>query len=115
MYNYFSLYKINISIKGCPCDDFFVLNPTNFIENIQEKGDNLNLTQRLKDEFNDILSINFVLEDGLNYLRIVTNYNSLDQVEEISVKISEFIDKIESSEKNFILEVLSRGQDYQDE
>ncbi|MDW2834721.1 hypothetical protein [Mesomycoplasma ovipneumoniae] len=85
------------------------------MKTFEEKGENLNLTQRLKDEFNDILSINFVLEDGLNYLRIVTNYNSLDQVEEISVKISEFIDKIESSEKNFILEVLSRGQDYQDE
>ncbi|MDW2914728.1 ribosome assembly cofactor RimP [Mesomycoplasma ovipneumoniae] len=75
----------------------------------------MNLIQRLKDEFNDILSINFVLEDGLNYLRVVTNYNSLDQVEAISKKISEFIDKIESSENNFILEVLSRGQDYQDE
>ncbi|MDW2933320.1 ribosome assembly cofactor RimP [Mesomycoplasma ovipneumoniae] len=75
----------------------------------------MNLIQRLKDEFNDILSINFILEDGLNYLRVVTNYNSLDQVEAISKKISEFIDKIESSENNFILEVLSRGQGCQDE
>ncbi|MDO6822058.1 ribosome assembly cofactor RimP [Mesomycoplasma ovipneumoniae] len=93
----------------------FCFKPNKLIENIEEKGENLNLIQRLKDEFNDILSINFVLEDGLNYLRVVTNYNSLDQVEAISKKISEFIDKIESSENNFILEVLSRGQDCQDE
>ncbi|AJR12317.1 Uncharacterised protein [Mesomycoplasma dispar] len=75
----------------------------------------MDLIEQLKNEFKQILSINFVQENGLNYLRIVTDYRSLKEVEKISIEISDFIDKIETNEKNFILEVLSRGQEFQND
>lgn len=75
----------------------------------------MDLIEQLKNEFKQILSINFVQENGLNYLRIVTDYRSLNEVEKISIEISDFIDKIETNEKNFILEVLSRGQEFQND
>ncbi|MXR05936.1 ribosome assembly cofactor RimP [Mycoplasma flocculare] len=70
----------------------------------------MNLIEQLKRKFRLILEINFIEENGLNYLRVVTDYRSLKEVEKISIEISKFIDKIEISEKNFILEVLSKGQ-----
>lgn len=75
----------------------------------------MDLIEQLKNEFKQILSINFVQENGLNYLRIVTDYRSLKEVEKISIEISDFIDKIETNEKNFILEVLSRGQEFEND
>ncbi|AAV27991.1 hypothetical protein [Mesomycoplasma hyopneumoniae] len=75
----------------------------------------MSLIEQLASKFKQILSINFVLENGINYLRIITDYRSLKQVEEISKEISIFIDKIETDEKNFILEVLSKGQDFENE
>lgn len=75
----------------------------------------MDLIEQLKNEFKQILSINFVQENGLNYLRIATDYRSLKEVEKISIEISDFIDKIETNEKNFILEVLSRGQEFQND
>ncbi|AJC50057.1 hypothetical protein MFC_01364 [Mesomycoplasma flocculare ATCC 27716] len=77
---------------------------------IIKKGAKLNLIEQLKRKFRLILEINFIEENGLNYLRVVTDYRSLKEVEKISIEISKFIDKIEISEKNFILEVLSKGQ-----
>lgn len=70
----------------------------------------MNLIEQLKRKFRLILEINFIEENGLNYLRVVTDYRSLKEVEKISIEISKFIDKIEISEKNFILEALSKGQ-----
>lgn len=75
----------------------------------------MSLIEQLASKFKQILSINFVLENGINYLRIITDYRSLKQVEEISKEISIFINKIETDEKNFILEVLSKGQDFENE
>ncbi|UWD34365.1 ribosome assembly cofactor RimP [Mesomycoplasma molare] len=71
----------------------------------------MNILEKLKENFSDILEAYFEKEGSLLFLRIKTNHTDLLNIEKISKQISDFLDVYDHSEKEYYLDVFSKGED----
>ncbi|MGZ9413194.1 hypothetical protein ACXX84_01870 [Mycoplasma sp. AC157] len=71
----------------------------------------MDILEKLKENFSSILEAYFEKEGSLNFLRIKTNFTDLNDIEKISRKISDFLDKEDSIKEEYYLDVFSKGSD----
>ncbi|WP_434336771.1 ribosome assembly cofactor RimP [Mesomycoplasma conjunctivae] len=71
----------------------------------------MDIEQKIVENFPEVAKAEFILEDGHTFLRIYTTLTTMKDIEDISKKISDFIDKIELKYNNFYLDILSKGVD----
>ncbi|MGZ9414054.1 hypothetical protein [Mycoplasma sp. 5370] len=71
----------------------------------------MDILEKLKENFSSILEAYFEKEGSLNFLRIKTNFTDLNDVEKISRKISDFLDKEDFIKEEYYLDVFSKGTD----
>ncbi|MGZ9432124.1 hypothetical protein [Mycoplasma sp. 613B] len=71
----------------------------------------MDILEKLKENFSSILEAYFEKEGSLNFLIIKTNFTDLNDIEKISRKISDFLDKEDSIKEEYYLDVFSKGSD----
>ncbi|MBN3535030.1 ribosome assembly cofactor RimP [Mycoplasma procyoni] len=69
----------------------------------------MEILQKIKENFSDVLEVYFEKEGVLKFLRVKTALRSLSDIETLSRKISDFIDKHDTGTEEFYLDVFSKG------
>lgn len=118
-----SAYKFNFSnsnfifyyiiIKNLPiCKRLWSATFSYFIKNNNSIiRSELTLETAIIQTFENVISAKFEVENNIKFLRVQTNLRDLKQIEELTRKISNFIDNFSSDNNQFYLDVLSQGTD----
>lgn len=71
----------------------------------------MDLKKKLQEKFSEIKDVFFEKEMGFKFLRVETTLRNLDDVTALSRKISDYLDIIDTTDEEYMLDVYSAGTD----